>query len=342
MVELLAGRFPIIAGMGEGEQVTPTGAALLAACAAPLPSGLSYLVQRIGYGGGTRPQSLLRGSLVQVVRAFGRGGAGSPGHPSSVDGANAEHAHGHGHGHGNGHDHEHAHDHDHDHGHGHDHHGHDHDGHGGHLGHDHDHHHHAGGHAHHHAHAHTHAHAHAHTHAHANEGRGVAASRGRLTEAWDGEFAIEDVVVLTAHVDDMTGEDIAYLLSSLMNAGALDASATAIWMKKGRPGHAIACICHPAQESELSSLFFAQSSTLGLRREPQQRRVRTRASVLFSSTLGPVRLKISAQQARPEFDDLAEIAARTGERIAVLRQRIIAEYERAQRTGERSLSEEKP
>jgi hypothetical protein len=52
-VELLSG-FPLRIGDGEGEMVTPTGAAVLKALAAPAPVPLDFEIQRIGYGAGTK------------------------------------------------------------------------------------------------------------------------------------------------------------------------------------------------------------------------------------------------------------------------------------------------
>ena len=60
VVELLAD-FVVVAGAGEGEMVTPTGAALLRAWGRPLPAGsVAYRRARAGYGAGTRPASILR------------------------------------------------------------------------------------------------------------------------------------------------------------------------------------------------------------------------------------------------------------------------------------------
>lgn len=58
-LELLAG-FPILAGVGRGEMVTPTGAALLATWGRPLPDGFAYRPGRVGYGAGARETSLTR------------------------------------------------------------------------------------------------------------------------------------------------------------------------------------------------------------------------------------------------------------------------------------------
>lgn len=51
--ELLAG-FPLRMGDGASEMVTPTGAAILRALAAPASPALGFRVERVGYGAGTR------------------------------------------------------------------------------------------------------------------------------------------------------------------------------------------------------------------------------------------------------------------------------------------------
>ena len=51
--ELLAG-FPMRMGDGASEMVTPTGAAILRALAVPAPPAMSFRVERVGYGAGTK------------------------------------------------------------------------------------------------------------------------------------------------------------------------------------------------------------------------------------------------------------------------------------------------
>jgi uncharacterized protein (TIGR00299 family) protein len=52
-VELLSG-FPVRLGDGEAEMVTPTGAAVLKALAAPAPVPLDFEIERVGYGAGSK------------------------------------------------------------------------------------------------------------------------------------------------------------------------------------------------------------------------------------------------------------------------------------------------
>ncbi|HLT39605.1 MAG TPA: nickel pincer cofactor biosynthesis protein LarC [Enhygromyxa sp.] len=60
--------FVVLAGVGEGEMVTPTGAALLRAWGRPLRAGeqLGYHSERVGYGAGTRASSIVRINLVRL------------------------------------------------------------------------------------------------------------------------------------------------------------------------------------------------------------------------------------------------------------------------------------
>lgn len=72
VVELLA-EFTILAGVGEGEMVTPTGAALLVAWGRPRAADeqLGFRNLAVGYGAGTRASSVVRVQLVEPVALAG-------------------------------------------------------------------------------------------------------------------------------------------------------------------------------------------------------------------------------------------------------------------------------
>jgi uncharacterized protein (TIGR00299 family) protein len=76
----------------------------------------------------------------------------------------------------------------------------------------------------------------------------------------------EDTVdLLETNVDDVSGEVIAHAIAQFMDAGARDASATPIVMKKGRPGFLIRVISHPDTSSALAELMAREFGTLGIR-----------------------------------------------------------------------------
>jgi pyridinium-3,5-bisthiocarboxylic acid mononucleotide nickel chelatase len=76
----------------------------------------------------------------------------------------------------------------------------------------------------------------------------------------------EDMVdVLETNVDDVSGEVIAHAIARFMEAGARDASATPIIMKKGRPGFLIRVISLPETSVRLAELMALELGTLGIR-----------------------------------------------------------------------------
>ena len=126
----------------------------------------------------------------------------------------------------------------------------------------------------------------------------------------DASRAVEatTVSVIEANIDDTSPQVLGYALDKLMQVGALDASIEAIQMKKGRPGSLLRVIAKPEDQERLAQVMFAETTTLGLRIYTAERRVQEREIVQVSTPWGPVRVKISAQGAAPEYEDCRRIA----------------------------------
>jgi uncharacterized protein (TIGR00299 family) protein len=121
--------------------------------------------------------------------------------------------------------------------------------------------------------------------------------------------------VLEANIDDATGELAASWIESLLAAGALDAWATPITMKKGRPAWTFAALVPRARGDELARVMLSETTSLGLRRYDVRRVERPRSIETIDTPYGPIPVKIARgpfgpAQAKPEFDACAE-AART-------------------------------
>lgn len=86
-----------------------------------------------------------------------------------------------------------------------------------------------------------------------------------LGDAADGPVPEDTVDILETNVDDVSGEVVARAIARLMEAGARDASATPIIMKKGRPGFFISVICLPGESASLAELMAVELGTLGIR-----------------------------------------------------------------------------
>lgn len=116
------------------------------------------------------------------------------------------------------------------------------------------------------------------------------------------------VAEICCNLDDMTGEEIGFVLELLMEKGALDAYTVPIGMKKSRPGVMLCCICDSEDEDELSELILRHTSTLGVRINRSRRVTLPRSVTNVETPLGTVRVKISEGKSKPEYDDLARIA----------------------------------
>lgn len=82
----------------------------------------------------------------------------------------------------------------------------------------------------------------------------------------------DTIDILETNVDDTTGEVIAYTIGRLMDAGARDASAIPMIMKKGRPGTLIRVICTHKNAGNLTRILSEELGTLGVRCIPSVHR----------------------------------------------------------------------
>ena len=126
-----------------------------------------------------------------------------------------------------------------------------------------------------------------------------------------GESA-DEVDVLSANIDDATGELLGYLLPLLLEAGALDACYVPLMMKKGRPAWQIQVICPPVRTEKLAALILNESSSLGLRIRREQRRVLSRQSRRVTTPYGEITVKICGNHIAPEYEDVARLARESG------------------------------
>ncbi|MEZ4293782.1 MAG: nickel pincer cofactor biosynthesis protein LarC [Polyangiaceae bacterium] len=122
-------------------------------------------------------------------------------------------------------------------------------------------------------------------------------------------------ILLEANIDDITGELAAHALESLFTAGALDAWAIPITMKKGRPALTLCALAPAAQADAIATAMLRETTSIGVRRLPATRTERPRRIVSIQTAFGPIRIKVSEgpfgpPQLKPELDDCAA-AART-------------------------------
>jgi uncharacterized protein (TIGR00299 family) protein len=123
----------------------------------------------------------------------------------------------------------------------------------------------------------------------------------------------DEHVVLETNIDDATGELVGNALEVLLQEGALDAWATPITMKKGRPAFMLSAIATKGRASAIGDAMIRETTTLGVRIQPAARIERPRRIVEVPTRFGPIPVKIAEgpfgpPQLKPELDACREAA----------------------------------
>lgn len=126
----------------------------------------------------------------------------------------------------------------------------------------------------------------------------------------------DNVIVLEANIDDMTGEVAGYALERIMAAGAIDAFYTPIFMKKSRPAVKLTVLVKPEAVQAIERLILAETTTIGIRRYPVERTVMSRTFRTVKLPYGEVTVKIceydGIKKVSPEYESVKELALKTG------------------------------
>jgi len=122
----------------------------------------------------------------------------------------------------------------------------------------------------------------------------------------------QPAVVLETNLDDVTGEQLGHAVAGTLGAGALDAWVTPVTMKKGRPGHVLHVLADPARVGELRAAIEQATGTMGVRATTVERWPVARVLDQVAVDGMTVRMKVTRGRAKPEFDDVARVAAETG------------------------------
>lgn len=128
--------------------------------------------------------------------------------------------------------------------------------------------------------------------------------------------------ILETNVDDATGENIAYVIQQLIDAGAADACAIPVIMKKGRPGYIIKVICSGANADGLVKILSRELGTLGVRHMQNIHRSIIERKIIetgfsHNNSTYNIRVKIGFIDGVPatvkaEYEDLKKAAASCG------------------------------
>src|ERR1700722_11572728 len=106
-------------------------------------------------------------------------------------------------------------------------------------------------------------------------------------------FATDDLVEISANIDDLNPQIYGHLSDRLFAAGARDVTLTPTIMKKGRPAVTLTVLAEAAARNEIAQIIFSETSTIGIRFHPVSRLKLERQTIEVETRFGMIRVKIS-------------------------------------------------
>ena len=145
--------------------------------------------------------------------------------------------------------------------------------------------------------------------------RAVLIASAGSDDAGDGDRST--VTKLESDLDDCTGEALGRVVELLMAAGAREAHAIPIVMKKGRPGHQLEVICDGELAPTLERIIFENTTTIGIRSMDMRRHALPRTPGGIETPYGRVTTKLVVMpdghvRAYPEYSSVIEACERAG------------------------------
>ncbi len=131
---------------------------------------------------------------------------------------------------------------------------------------------------------------------------------GELVEGHDQD----ELVTVETNIDNMNPEVFPFVLERLLSVGAHDAFMIPIIMKKGRPGILLSALVNRGKLDAVLNVVFAETSTLGVRIQPVERRKLQRSSKTVKTLFGEMKVKVitidGAERLAPEFEECKRVA----------------------------------
>ena len=130
----------------------------------------------------------------------------------------------------------------------------------------------------------------------------------------------DTVEIIETSIDDMNPELYGFLMEKLFEDGALDACLVPVFMKKNRPGILLQVIVYRDKRESIISRILSETTTLGVRYYPVDRRVLSRKAIDITTPFGlisgkKVHLPDGGTRIIPEYESCREIAIK--EKISI-------------------------
>ena len=139
----------------------------------------------------------------------------------------------------------------------------------------------------------------------------------------------DEIIQIDTTIDDQSGEELGYIMSLLLEEGALDVHYTPVYTKKNRPATHLTLLIQEGDLERFTAILFEQTSTIGFRYQNVQRKVMTRTFETQQTSIGAVKVKKNqygtVTKSTLEYEDCARIAKETGLSIQAVYQQLTKE-----------------
>ena len=123
----------------------------------------------------------------------------------------------------------------------------------------------------------------------------------------------ERLLAVEANIDDMNPQIYEYLIERLIEGGAVDVTIMPVLMKKKRPAQRLHVLCNESELEKIAGVIIEETTTLGIRYYPIERKMLTRKIDVVKTQFGKVRVKTGTIGEKvfnvaPEYEDCKKIA----------------------------------
>lgn len=121
---------------------------------------------------------------------------------------------------------------------------------------------------------------------------------------------------LETDIDDCSGETLGFVSELLFQAGAKDVHFMPVYMKKNRPAYELCVICTPEDVEKMEEIIFENTTTIGIRKMPVERRILPRTIKTVDTPFGPAAVKVcqvgGQQRFYPEYESVKTLCLSHG------------------------------
>jgi len=135
---------------------------------------------------------------------------------------------------------------------------------------------------------------------------------GRAAEAIE-DCDMEQVAVLETNIDDMNPQIYEYIITKVLQMGALDIYITPVQMKKNRTGMLVTLVCALEKVGQFANFLLRETTTIGLRWRSENRLKARRRIESMETPYGRINFKIAkigneTINVAPEYEDCLRAA----------------------------------